>query len=79
LTALVDVPKVSVVTGDFGVGDSSTPVAHPDAVLRAADANRPMDYRNATDRAGAGVSLRVVALIVAVVVLLAWILTTYRA
>jgi hypothetical protein len=52
------------------------PVANPDAELRAADAQRPDDYR-AVDRAGAGVSIRVV-LVVVVVALVVWLLTTFR-
>lgn len=54
------------------------PVSHPDAELRAADAQRPDDYRNVVDRAGAGVSIRVVLVIVGVVALVVWLLTTLR-
>jgi hypothetical protein len=65
-------------TGDFGKGDGSGPVAHPDAELRAADAQRPGDYRNAADRAGAGVRLRVVITTIVAIAVIVWLLTTFR-
>lgn len=63
-------------TGDFGIGDRSGPVAHPDAELRAADAQRPADYRSAVDRAAAGVSLRVVGVVILAIAFIAWLLTS---
>ena len=51
---------------------------HLEAELRAADAQRPTDYRNAVDRAGAGVDLRVVIAIVVTVGAVVLFLVTVR-
>ena len=49
-----------------------------DDELRAADAQRPQGYRIAADSAGAGVSLRVVIGLVAIVAIAPWVLTARR-
>ena len=45
-------------------------IPDPAAELRAADAQRPMEYRNATDRMGASVSVRTVAVASAIAVVI---------
>jgi hypothetical protein len=78
LTDLVLTDILTAMSGDFGGGSELGPVAHPEAELRAADAQRPQEYRNAVDRAGAGVDPRVVVAIVVIVALVVWLLTTLR-
>lgn len=63
----------------FGAVPPIEPVPNPDAELRAADALRPAEYRNAVDRMAAGVDLRFVALailaMIAVILLASSLLT----
>lgn len=51
---------------------------HIEAELRAVDAGRPGEYRTAQDLAGAGVTWRVVLILVVAIVLIVWALTTFR-
>ena len=62
----------------FGLVPPPDLVPNSDAELRAADAQRPRDYRNAVDRAGAGVDVRVVIALVIIGAVVVWFLAATR-